>query len=150
MPLTVTIVTPQKKVVHKLAVDELVMPAEKGEVTILPGHTPLLTTLGVGMIRTLSGDERINFLVSYGFAEVRDNQVLILGEDIKPASDLDLELSQKAKAEVEQAGMNKVLGEMEYANYLRKLEQAQKEVELAKLFKTQGSATQPQSKKNKK
>jgi len=145
MPLAVTIVTPQKKVVYKLPVDELVMPAEKGEVTILPGHAPLLTTLGVGMIRTLSGDERINFLVSFGFAEVRDNQVLILGEDIKPASELDLELSQKAKAEVEQAAMNKVLGEMEYANYLRKLEQAQKEVELARFFKTQ-----PQQKKPKK
>ncbi len=145
MPLTVTIVTPQKKVVHKLAVDELVMPAEKGEVTILPGHTPLLTTLGVGIIRTLSQDERINFLVSYGFAEVRDNQVLILGEDIKPASELDEEKASQAKAEVEQAAMNKVLGEIEYANYLRKLEQAQKEVELAKLFKTQ-----PQPKKPKK
>ena len=145
MSLSVTIVTPQKKVVHKLAVDELVMPAEKGEVTILLGHTPLLTTLGVGMIRTLSGNERINFLVSYGFAEVRDNQVLILGEDIQPASELDVERAKKAKAEVEQAAMNKVLGEIEYANYLRKLEQAQKEVELAKLFKTQ-----PQSKKSKK
>src|SRR3989338_1945701 len=145
MPLTVTIVTPQKKVVHKLAVDELVMPTEKGEVTVLPGHTPLLTTLGVGIIRTLSGDEQINFLVSYGFAEVRDNQVLILGEDIKPASDLDVELSQKAKAEVEQAEIGRVLGEMEYANYLRKLEQAQKEVELARFFKVQ-----PPSKKSKK
>ncbi len=139
MPLSVTIVTPEKKVVHKLQVDELIMPAEAGEVTILPGHAPLLTTLGVGVVRTLSlsNDEQINFLVSYGFAEVRDNHVLILGEDIEPASAIDLELAQKAKSEVEEKILNKVLGEIEYANYLKRLQKEQKKIEVAKRQETQ-------------
>ncbi|MBI4041743.1 MAG: ATP synthase F1 subunit epsilon [Deltaproteobacteria bacterium] len=135
MPLSVTIVTPHKKVVRNLQCDELVLPAAQGEITVLPGHTPLLTTLGVGMIQTLSKEENIHFLVSYGFSEIRDDQVLILGEDIKPATDLDIELAEKAKAEVEETAMNKILGEMEYANYLKKLEYAHKELEIAKLFK---------------
>ena len=132
MSLSVTIVTPHRKVVHKLSVDELIMPSEAGEVTILPGHTHFLTALGVGVIRTLSQDERIHFLVSYGFAEVRDDQVLILGEDIEPASQIDLERAQKAKAEVEEKILNKVLGEIEYANYLKRLQAEQKRIEVAK------------------
>lgn len=135
MPLSLTIVTPEKKVIHKLSVDEIVMPAEKGEVTILPGHAPLLTALGVGMVRTLSREESINFLVSYGFAEVREDQVTILGEDIEPASDVDVERAQKAKAEVEKTMLNKILGEMEYAQYLKRLAHEQKRIEIAKFLK---------------
>lgn len=135
MPLSLTIVTPHKKVVQKLSVDEIVMPGELGEVTILPGHAPLLTTLGVGMVRTLSREESINFLVSYGFAEVRDDQVTILGEDIEPATDIDIERAQKAKAEVEETMISRVLGEIEYAQYLKRLEKERKRIEVAKLLK---------------
>lgn len=135
MPLSITIVTPRKTVVKNLAADELVMPAAKGEVTILPGHTPLLTTLGVGVIRTLSHSENINFLVTGGFAEVRSDQVLILGEKIEAATEIDLERAEKAKAEVEQTVLNTVLGELEYAKYMKKLERAQKRVEMAKFLK---------------
>lgn len=135
MPLSVTIVTPKKTVVKNLSVDELVMPAAKGEVTILPGHTPVLTTLGVGVIRTLSHAENINFLVTGGFAEIRNDQVLILGEKIEAATEVDLERAEKARAEVEQTMLNTVLGELEYAKYTKKLERVQKRVEMAKFLK---------------
>lgn len=135
MPLSLTIVTPRKTVVKNLSADALVMPAAKGEVTILPGHTPLLTTLGVGVIRTLSHAENINFLVTGGFAEVRNDQVLILGEKIEAATEIDLERAEKAKAEVEQTVLNTVLGELEYAKYMKKLERTQKRVEMAKFLK---------------
>lgn len=135
MPLSVTIVTPKKTVVKNLSVDELVMPAAKGEVTILPGHTPLLTSLGVGVIRTLSHAENINFLVTGGFSEIRNDQVLILGEKIEAATEVDLERAEKARAEVEQTMLNTVLGELEYAKYTKKLERVQKRVEMAKFLK---------------
>jgi len=135
MSLSVTIVTPRQSIVNNLKCEALVLPAAKGEITVLPGHTPVLTTLGVGMIEACcTKDQSIDFLVSYGFAEIRDNHVLILGEDIKPASALDTELAAKNKAELEQTGLNKVLGEVEYANYLKKLEHAHKELEIAELF----------------
>ena len=134
MSLSVTIVTPHQSIVNNLKCDDLVLPAAKGEITVLPGHTPVLTTLGVGRIETVSKNESIDFLVSYGFAEIRDNHVLILGEDIKPASALDTELAAKNKAELEQTGLNKILGEIEYANYLKKLEHVHKELEIAELF----------------
>lgn len=136
MPLSVTIVTPKKTVVKNLSVDELVMPAAKGEVTILPGHTPLLTTIGVGVIRTLSHAENINFLVTGGFSEIRNDQVLILGEKIEAATEIDLERAEKARAEVEQTMLNTVLGELEYAKYTKKLERVQKRVEMAKFLKS--------------
>ena len=135
MPLSLTIVTPQSKVIKDLKVDNIVMPAGKGEVTILPGHTPLLTTLKPGLIRTYSVQEEINFLISRGFAEVRNDKISIFAETLEPATKIDLEKAEKAKAKVEETVMHKILGDLEYAKYMRKLEVAHKRVEIAKLMK---------------
>jgi len=137
MPLKVTIVTPKKNVVKDLSVEEIVLPAGNGEVTILPGHTPLLTTLGAGIIRTEAPGEEadINFLVDYGFAEVRHDKVNIFAETLEPATEIDLEKAEKAQAEAVEVGMNSVLGELAYAKYLKQLEITHKRVEIAKLAK---------------
>ena len=138
MPLSLTIVTPEKNIVKDLSVDEIVMPAGNGEVTILPGHTPVLTTLGAGLIRTdAPGEERdINFLVDYGFAEIRDDKVNIFAENLEPATEIDLEKAEKSQAEAEETGMSKILGELEYAKYMKQLEITHKRVEIAKLAKS--------------
>lgn len=142
MSLSLTIVTPEKKVVKDLQVDSLVMPAANGEVTILSGHTHLLTALAAGNIYTHSDVENIHFLVGYGFAEVRNDRVSIFAEWLEPASALDLEKAEKARAEVEETVMNKVLGELEYAKYMQELDVAHKRIEMAKLVKDL-SATKP-------
>ena len=136
MPLSLTIVTPSQRVVKDLKVERIVMPAAKGEVTILPGHTPLLAALDAGRIHTESDQEEINFLVDYGFAEVRDDKVSIFAEFLEPVTEIDLEKAEKAKAEAEETVMNTILGELEYAKYMKKLEVSHKRVEIAKLLKS--------------
>ena len=135
MLLSLTIVTPEKKVVKDYGVEWLMMPAADGEVTILPGHTPLLTILVPGTILAHSESEDIHFLVTHGFAEIRDNKVSIFAEILEPASQLDLEKAEKLKVEVEQIVLNTVLGELEYAKYMKELQVAHKRVEIAKLMK---------------
>ncbi|NCP77666.1 MAG: F0F1 ATP synthase subunit epsilon, partial [Desulfuromonadales bacterium] len=45
--LTLDLVTPYRKVLS-LDVDEITAPGSLGELGLLPGHTPLLTTLKIG------------------------------------------------------------------------------------------------------
>ena len=52
--LTLTVVSRERKIVE-IDVDEVVLPASDGEIGVLPGHTPLLTTLRVGTLRYRAG-----------------------------------------------------------------------------------------------
>ena len=45
--LTLEIVTPDRSLLRE-EVDEVVVPGTEGELGILPGHTPLLSTLKIG------------------------------------------------------------------------------------------------------
>ena len=48
--LTVTVVTPEAAVLDRVTCDSVTLPTEGGEIGILPGHTPLLTLLGLGLV----------------------------------------------------------------------------------------------------
>ena len=45
--INLTVVTRERKIID-IEVDEVVLPASDGEIGVLPGHTPLLTTLKIG------------------------------------------------------------------------------------------------------
>ena len=74
--LTVAVVSPEKTVYEGTA-PSVVAPAYDGEVGIMPGHAPLLTLLGEGMLRI--GND-VKFKVTGGFMQVADNQVRVVTE----------------------------------------------------------------------
>jgi F-type H+-transporting ATPase subunit epsilon len=93
------VVTPEEAVLAE-DVDEVVLPGEEGQIGVLPGHMPLLTSLGIGeMIVKHQGDEENYFLVR-GFAEVLSDRVRILAEECEGVENIDI---QKARAEFKDA-----------------------------------------------
>jgi F-type H+-transporting ATPase subunit epsilon len=93
------VVTPEEAVLA-MDVDEVVLPGEEGQIGVLPGHMPLLTSLGIGeMIVKNQGDEANYFLVR-GFAEVLSDRVRILAEECEGVDNIDI---QKARAEFKDA-----------------------------------------------
>jgi len=70
-------------------VDSVVLPGTEGEMTILPQHAPLLTSLrpGVVTVTAASGAQRI--FVRGGFAEVNPSGLTVLAERAIPTSELD-------------------------------------------------------------
>ncbi|MDE2383968.1 MAG: F0F1 ATP synthase subunit epsilon [Alphaproteobacteria bacterium] len=70
-------------------VDSVVLPGTEGEMTILPSHAPLLTSLkpGVVTVTGASGAQRI--FVRGGFAEVNPNGLIVLAERAIPTAELD-------------------------------------------------------------
>ena len=76
--LTVTVVTPEAAVIDRVTCDSVTLPTERGEIGILPGHTPLLTLLGIGRVTCIDGAKRTAVAVRDGFAEVAADQVRIL------------------------------------------------------------------------
>lgn len=83
-------------------VEMLVVSGEMGELGIVPGHAPLLTSLRPGEIRIVhqGGTEEL-FYVSGGLLEVQPRSVTILADEVERAGDIDeaSALAAKAKAE---------------------------------------------------
>ena len=67
------------KIFFKGKTNAVICPATEGEVTILPGHTPLITALKEGKVtvKTTEGEEKI-FPIQFGILEVNKNETIIL------------------------------------------------------------------------
>jgi F-type H+-transporting ATPase subunit epsilon len=77
--ITLTVVTRERKIVDA-QVDEVILPATDGEIGVLPGHTPLLATLKIGPLRYRTGSRVERLVISWGFAEVLPDRVIVLAE----------------------------------------------------------------------
>ncbi len=83
--MEVAIVTPTGEVFSG-EVESVVAPGVAGEFGILPGHTAFLSTLQEGTVVVRQGREERQFAVSGGFAEVRDDRVVILADGVAEAA----------------------------------------------------------------
>jgi len=91
------LVTPEKKVAVDLEILFVTVPAFKGEVDILPGHTPFVTTLETGVLtyKAKGGDKIFKAVVSWGYCEVSPEGVNILADFIQTPEEIVVEESKK-------------------------------------------------------
>ncbi|MEM7480537.1 MAG: ATP synthase F1 subunit epsilon [Acidobacteriota bacterium] len=85
----VSVVTPEGAALEAEATSA-VFPANDGEIGILPNHAPLLSLVGIGLLRVTKADggsERL--YVDGGFAQVGDNKLVLLTEQARDLDDLD-------------------------------------------------------------
>jgi F-type H+-transporting ATPase subunit epsilon len=95
--LLLEVVTPEREVVRD-SVTEIQLPGSKGELGILPGHTPLLTQLGIGALSYKKGGETRYLSVIGGFAEVLSDRVTVLADFAERAEEINLEAANAAVA----------------------------------------------------
>ena len=101
--INLTIVTRERKIVD-VSVDEVILPGYDGELGILPGHTPLLAVLKIGELRYRSGTAWSRMVISWGFAEVLPDRVIVLAERGVLPAEID-----RAAAEAERVAAEKEL-----------------------------------------
>lgn len=94
--LSLTLVTPTKKILNEAEVEEVTIPAFKGQLEILPGHSPLMTTLTTGIVSYIQNGETKKASVSWGYLEVINDKVIVLAETAETADDIDAERVQVA------------------------------------------------------
>jgi len=98
--ISLTVVTRERKFIE-VDVDEVVLPASDGEIGVLPGHTPLLTTLRIGTLRYRAGTTVERIVISWGFAEVLPDRVIGLAERGVLPSEVDMAAAEAERAEAE-------------------------------------------------
>lgn len=104
--LTLEVVTPEKVLLETTA-DYVTIPGSIGELGILSGHIPLLTSLKSGVLSYKSGGTEKKFAVHYGYAEVCNDKVTVLATRAEASEDIDVATAkadqQKAEQELAEA-----------------------------------------------
>ena len=100
MALTLEVATPTRLVVAD-TVDEVVIPGSQGYFGVLPGHAPLLATLGVGELMYRKGTTQHHLALTGGFAEVRNDKVIVLAENAERPDEIDRDRAQRARDRAE-------------------------------------------------
>lgn len=122
-----TIVSAEKKIFEGV-VKSVQVTGSEGELGILAGHLPLLTSIKPGIVKfTLENDDEDVIYVSGGFLEVQPNVVTVLADVAIRGSELDQSRILDAKRQAEENVVEKS-GDSNHELMVAKLAQ-----ELAKL-----------------
>jgi len=95
MPIRCEIVS-QDRLVYEGDADIVIVPGSLGEMGILAGHAPLLSTLDMGVIRVKSGDQEEVFTVTGGFVEVQPDIVTIMADAAENVEEIDIKRAEEA------------------------------------------------------
>ncbi|PYN74303.1 MAG: F0F1 ATP synthase subunit epsilon [Candidatus Rokuibacteriota bacterium] len=112
--LTLEIATPMRLVVAE-TVDEIVIPGSQGYFGVLPGHAPFLTTLGIGELTYRIGRDEYYLAVSGGFAEVRDDKVIVLADCAERPDEIDRARAERARERAERRLSGRSDEEVDYS-----------------------------------
>jgi F-type H+-transporting ATPase subunit epsilon len=78
-----------ERVLYSGEVDAVMLPGTEGDMTVLPGHAPVMTALKTGFIVvTDHRDHGLRVLVRGGFADINAASVTVLAERALAASEL--------------------------------------------------------------
>ena len=121
-----SVLTPERKAVFDREILEVSVPAHSGEVTILPGHSPMITSLGTGILRyKVKGDDKIfKALVSWGYCEVSPQGVNVLAEFMQTPEEVSADTAQAQLQAAEKRLVTEVLNDSDYDHVMGEAERA--------------------------
>jgi F-type H+-transporting ATPase subunit epsilon len=131
--LTLSLVTPSKKFLTDVEVEEIFVPAHRGELNILEGHAPLISMLDTGILKYRLKGETSHHAValSWGYLEVSKDRVTVLAETAESPSSIDVERARSAKDKAEKALSGGDLEAEQFSKYQLKLQRAMLRLQLA-------------------
>jgi F-type H+-transporting ATPase subunit epsilon len=96
MPIKVEIVTPHRLLADD-EVDMVTLPGIEGQMGIMRGHAPLLSTLDIGEIVLHKGNDVQYIAVGGGVVEVRPDKVTVLADVAEQAEEIDVDRAMAAR-----------------------------------------------------
>jgi F-type H+-transporting ATPase subunit epsilon len=121
--LTLEVATPTRLVVNE-TVDEIVAPGSEGYFGVLPGHAPFLTTLGIGELMYRVGRAEHYLAVAGGFAEVRNDKVIILADSAERPDEIDRPRAEGARDRAERRLAGRSESDVDYTRAMAALARA--------------------------
>ena len=117
------VVTPARRVLSAV-VDSIEIPGKDGYLGILPGHAPLITELGIGMLSYVQAGQTHYLTVIEGFAEVLSDRVIVLAEVAERAEEIDPTRAGEAAKRAEERLAKSANSDMDYRRASLSLQRA--------------------------
>ncbi|MEK7648558.1 MAG: ATP synthase F1 subunit epsilon [Patescibacteria group bacterium] len=127
MPTALRIITPER-IIYDGEVDQVTIPTQSGEITVLPQHVGLVGLLKSGELTIKKDGEIIPMVVSTGMLEVQNTQIIILADTAERVEEIIEERAQEAHRRAAELLTQQAFDTTEYAIIAAKLEK-----ELARL-----------------
>ena len=128
--LRLELATPTR-LVATAEVDEVVVPGSLGYFGVLPGHAPLLATLGIGELTYRIGREEYHVALAGGFAEVRNDKVIILADVAETPADIDRARAERARERADARLSGRSQEEIDYTRAMCALARALTRLQVA-------------------
>ncbi|HBG97712.1 MAG: F0F1 ATP synthase subunit epsilon [Rhodobacteraceae bacterium] len=101
------LVAPEKRLAS-MAVRRVQIPGAEGEMTVMPGHEAVLSTLRPGFVQVDGPDGPHDFVVTHGFVEITGDSVSVIAERAVARAEAHRELLQpileEARSRAAEAG----------------------------------------------
>ena len=81
------LVSPERRLASLVAT-EVQIPGMDGDMTAMPGHAPVITTLRPGVVRALGVGGVKSYVVTGGFAEITATGISVLAEQAVPLEEM--------------------------------------------------------------
>ncbi len=135
MKIKFKIATPEK-VVYEDEVDQATLPTKMGEITILPNHIPVVSSLVAGEILVKKEGQEIPMATSGGFVELSENKIVILADTAERIDEIDEQKAEEAKQRVKELMERKDSeAKVDYTALAAKMEKELARLRVAKKYK---------------
>ena len=128
--LNFEIITPDK-IVYKDEINQITLPTAEGEITILPGHIPLVSQTKPGEIVIKKNDEIKHMAVMRGFVEIADDNIHLMADAAELAEEIDERRAEEARERAQKA-REEAKDQVEFADATVALERALTRIKIAK------------------
>ena len=94
------LVSPERSLAS-LQASEVLIPGADGDMTAMPDHAPVITTLRPGVLSVKGPDGTAEYVVSGGFAEISADSLSVLAERAVPLAEMTRETLDEMIAEAQ-------------------------------------------------
>lgn len=88
--MILSVVTPEKSILSNQEVESVVLPSEVGQLTVLPGHTDIVSLLTHGSFAYKVNGQWSWAFIEGGFAQIREQKINVLAETVEFSHEVDM------------------------------------------------------------
>ena len=124
MKIDLKVITPEK-IAYKGEVDQVTLPTQDGEITVLANHIPLISTMKHGELIVKNNGDIIPMAVRGGFVEVKGNSITIMTDIAERIEEIDEKKAEEARQRAQKLLEDKdKLSDVTFAEATATLEQS--------------------------
>jgi F-type H+-transporting ATPase subunit epsilon len=117
----------------------VVVPTLAGEVTVRPGHIPLISVIKAGELVLGTDESRVPFSIFSGVLEVKDTETgtaaILLVDRSEKAEDIDIERAEASYKRAEELRSMATVGDTDFAHFEQLMNKELNRVNIARKYR---------------